>query len=106
MSARLRRTDFTFIDLFAGIGGNRLAFERAGGKCVFASEIDESSRNIYFENFNETPVEDIEEIDERDIPDHDVLLACLPLGTSSSKQTQYSHARDEWNLFHKARARV
>jgi len=68
---------------------------------VFASEIDESSRNIYFENFNETPVEDIEEIDERNIPGHDVLLACLPLGTSSSKQTQYSYARDEWNLFHK-----
>jgi len=68
----------TFIDLFAGIGGMRIGFERNGGKCVFSSEIDESSQNMYECNFNEKPYGDIQKINATDIPDHDVLVAGFP----------------------------
>jgi len=75
-----RRTsnDFTFIDLFAGIGGFRLAFESLNGQCVFSSEWDKYSQRTYFENFNEVPHGDITEIDPYNIPDHDVLCAGFP----------------------------
>ena len=69
---------FTFIDLFAGIGGTRLAFERVGCECVFSSEIDKYAQKTYFENFSEIPAGDIREINENDIPDHDILLAGFP----------------------------
>ena len=69
---------FTFIDLFAGIGGTRLAFEDVGGKCVFSSEIDKFASKTYSANFGEMPVGDIKRIDENDVPDHDVLLAGFP----------------------------
>jgi len=68
----------TFIDLFAGIGGIRLAFERAGCKCIFSSEIDKFARKTYSRNFGDNPVGDILEIDEREIPDHDITLAGFP----------------------------
>ena len=64
-------SNFTFIDLFAGIGGMRLAFEAVGGRCVFSSEIDEHCRKMYLENFGELPAGDIRSIDEKNIPDHD-----------------------------------
>lgn len=72
--------DFTFIDLFAGIGGIRLGFEEAGGKCVFTSEWSPWSAKTYIENFWEDhKVEgDITQIEAKDIPDHDVLLAGFP----------------------------
>jgi DNA (cytosine-5)-methyltransferase 1 len=74
--------DFTFIDLFAGIGGIRLGFESQGGKCVFTSEWDKFAQKTYLANFPEfsrhTFVGDITQIDERDVPDHDVLLAGFP----------------------------
>jgi len=70
--------DFTFIDLFAGIGGIRLAFESCGGECVFTSEWDRYCQRTYYENFGELPYGDITKIDEKDIPDHDVLLAGFP----------------------------
>lgn len=70
--------DFTFIDLFAGIGGMRLAFERVGGECVFSSEIDEDAIATYEANYGETPAGDITEIDAASIPDHDILLAGFP----------------------------
>ena len=69
---------FKFIDLFAGIGGTRLAFERQGGECVFSSEIDKYAQKTYFENFTEMPAGDIKHIDEKVIPDHDVLVAGFP----------------------------
>lgn len=69
---------FTFIDLFAGIGGTRLAFERAGGKCVFSSEWDRHAQKTYFANFGEIPAGDIRKIDAFDIPQHDVLVAGFP----------------------------
>jgi len=72
--------DFTFIDLFAGIGGVRMGFEQNGGHCVFTSEWDKYAVKTYCENFaTDHPVEgDITKVDVKDIPDHDVLLAGFP----------------------------
>ncbi|MCW1968368.1 MAG: DNA (cytosine-5-)-methyltransferase [Anaerolineae bacterium] len=69
---------FTFIDLFAGIGGFRLAFESAGAKCVFSSEWDEMAQKTYEANFNERPHGDITKIAAQDISDHDILTAGFP----------------------------
>lgn len=76
-----KQKDFTFIDLFAGIGGIRLAFENAGTgstKCIFSSEWDEKARATYEANFGEKPAGDITKIKVEDIPDHDILLAGFP----------------------------
>lgn len=72
--------DFTFIDLFAGIGGIRLGFEAAGGKCVFTSEWDSYAQKTYTENFGKGHEikGDITQIDAKDIPNHNVLLAGFP----------------------------
>jgi DNA (cytosine-5)-methyltransferase 1 len=70
--------NFTFIDLFAGIGGFRIAFESAGGKCVFASEWDRFSVTTYFANFSHYPDGDITKIPSSEIPKHDVLTAGFP----------------------------
>lgn len=67
-----------FIDLFAGIGGIRTGFEDWKTKCVFSSEWDKFAQQTYEANFNEKPAGDITAIDEKDIPDHDVLLAGFP----------------------------
>jgi DNA (cytosine-5)-methyltransferase 1 len=69
---------YTFIDLFAGIGGMRLALEANGGKCVFSSEWDKNAQKTYFENFGEVPHGDIAQIKEVDIPKHDILVAGFP----------------------------
>lgn len=69
---------FTFIDLFAGIGGIRLAYQNLGGKCVFTSEWDQFSKKTYEANFGEIPFGDITKIPESSIPDHDILLAGFP----------------------------
>ena len=71
---------FTFIDLFAGIGGIRLGFESIGGRCVFTSEWNEWSKKTYQANFGaeENFVGDIVPYPAEDIPDHDVLLAGFP----------------------------
>ncbi len=70
--------DFTFIDLFAGIGGFRLAFQASGGKCVFSSEWDKYAKQTYDANFGEVPFGDIRKINKNEIPDHDVLCAGFP----------------------------
>ena len=72
--------DFTFIDLFAGIGGIRKGFEQAGGKCVFTSEWDEFAQKTYSNNYpSKCPINgDITKVNAEDIPDHDVLLAGFP----------------------------
>jgi len=72
--------EFTFIDLFAGIGGLRMGFEAHGGKCVFTSEWDSYAQKTYLANF---PVDhdlagDITQVPAENIPDHDVLLAGFP----------------------------
>lgn len=70
--------NFTFIDLFAGIGGFRQAFQSVGGKCVFTSEWDKYAKKTYEANYGETPYGDIRKINKSDIPDHDVLCAGFP----------------------------
>lgn len=71
-------SSFTFIDLFAGIGGFRLALEDFGGTCVFSSEWDKNSQETYAANFGEVPHGDITKINEQEIPPHDVLCAGFP----------------------------
>lgn len=73
--------EFRVIDLFAGIGGIRMAFEAHGGRCVFTSEWNPFAQKTYLANFPNsahTLQGDITKVDERDIPDHDVLLAGFP----------------------------
>lgn len=74
------KSDFKFIDLFAGIGGLRMAFESIGGECVFTSEWDSYAQRTYMANFPATHElnGDITKVDEKEIPDHDVLLAGFP----------------------------
>ncbi len=67
-----------FIDLFCGIGGFRLAFESFGGECVFSSDIDKHACETYKENFGDYPLSDITKIDEKSIPDFDILCAGFP----------------------------
>lgn len=69
---------FSFIDLFAGIGGMRIAFDRAGGHCVYSSEWNKYSQQTYFVNFGEQPDGDITKVNEKDIPNHDILVAGFP----------------------------
>lgn len=69
---------FKFVDLFAGIGGIRLAYQNNGGKCVFTSEWDTYAKKTYEANFGEVPFGDITQISEKDIPDHDILLGGFP----------------------------
>ena len=69
---------FTFIDLFAGIGGFHQAAKSLGGSCVFACDIDSSARSAYKHNYKIEPKSDITGINEKDIPNHDVLLAGFP----------------------------
>lgn len=76
--------DFTFIDLFAGIGGTRIGFEAAGGQCVFTSEWDPAAQKTYAANFGEIPEGDITKISTKEIPDFDVLLAGFPCQPFSS----------------------
>lgn len=81
-------TGATFIDLFAGLGGFRLAVESFGGKCVFSSDFDASVAAVYEANFGERPAGDITKIDAADIPKHDILCAgfpCQPFSISGKK---------------------
>ena len=80
---------FTFIDLFAGIGGIRLGFEKYNGECVFTSEWDKHSQTTYKANFGDEPNGDITKTDVKDIPKHDILLGgfpCQPFSNAGLKQ--------------------
>ena len=93
--------DFKFIDLFAGVGGMRLAFEKANGQCVFSSEWDKYSQQTYARNFGEIPHGDITQISEKEIPKFDVLVAgfpCQPFSTIGKRQG-FSHPT-QGTLFH------
>jgi DNA (cytosine-5)-methyltransferase 1 len=81
LGAGVAEVGFTFIDLFAGIGGMRLGFESIGGRCVFTSEWDDYSRKSYHANFpnDEHPISgDITLQEATEVPEHDVLLAGFP----------------------------
>ena len=82
VSTKAPAKDFTFIDLFAGIGGMRLGFEAAGGRCVLTSEIDESALRTYSLNYSPDHAHayfgDICKIKSDDVPKHDVLIAGFP----------------------------
>lgn len=83
-------TTFTFIDLFAGIGGFRLALQNCGGKCVFSSEWNENAKQTYFENFGDIPYGDITlDSTKENIPDNFDLLCggfpCQPFSICGKK---------------------
>lgn len=88
-----KSSNFTFIDLFAGIGGFRMALQNNGGACVFSSEWDESAKQTYFENYGEVPFGDITKIDPKSIPDFDVLAGGFPCQPFSSigKREGFKH---------------
>lgn len=78
-----------FIDLFAGIGGFRIALENEGLKCVFSSEIDSAAAKVYTRNFGEKPHGDINNIQPTDIPNFDILTAgfpCQPFSLNGKKE--------------------
>lgn len=98
----LKDPKFKFIDLFAGIGGFRLAFQNLAGKCVFTSEWNPFSQKTYEANFGKIPFGDITKINEINIPSHDILLAgfpCQPFsiaGVSKKKSLGREHGfKDE-----------
>lgn len=69
---------YKFIDLFAGIGGMRIAYESAGANCVYSNEWNKYSQQTYYANFGVQPDGDITKVDENSIPDHDILVAGFP----------------------------
>lgn len=85
---------FTFIDLFAGIGGIRLAFEQAGNRCVFSSEWDKFAQETYYANFGEMPCGDITKIPAVEIPKHDILTGGFPCQPFSNigKREGFDHS--------------
>lgn len=95
------KVEFKFIDLFAGIGGMRLAFEAWGGKCEMSSEWDPHAQETYKANFGEIPRGDITEIHSGEVPDFDILLAgfpCQPFSSIGLRQG-FMHAT-QGTLFH------
>ena len=85
----------TFIDLFAGLGGFRIALQSLGARCVYSNEWDEPVRQVYAENFGDIPEGDITKIDEKTIPDHDILCAGFPCQafSISGKQRGFEDSR-------------
>jgi len=75
---KLKLKNYTFIDLFCGIGGFRLALNSFGAKCLFSSDFDKNCQKIYELNFREKPHGDITKISINTIPNHDLLCAGFP----------------------------
>jgi len=86
---------YTFIDLFAGLGGFRVALESFGAKCVYSNEWDEPVAKVYEKNFGDKPEGDITKVDEKTIPDHDILCAGFPCQafSISGKQRGFEDSR-------------
>jgi DNA (cytosine-5)-methyltransferase 1 len=93
----MKSKKLTFIDLFAGIGGIRLGFEQAGFRCVYSNERDKSAAATYATNHgNDIEVKDIREVDEKDIPHHDILCAgfpCQPFSRAGVSARVSSHRK-------------
>ena len=86
---------YTFIDLFAGIGGFHIALGSMGAQCVYASEWDSAAQQVYVNNFGILPDGDITKVDESLIPDHDILCAGFPCQafSISGKQRGFNDSR-------------
>ncbi len=86
---------YTFIDLFAGIGGFRYALESFGAKCVYTSEWDNHAQRVYESNFKDKPHGDITKIQEKDIPSHNILCGGFPCQafSISGKQKGFEDTR-------------
>ncbi|MFI3202375.1 MAG: DNA cytosine methyltransferase [Eubacteriales bacterium] len=86
---------YRFIDLFAGLGGFRLALESFGGECVYSNEWDKFAQQVYSNNFGEIPEGDITQVSETKIPDHDILCAGFPCQafSISGKQKGFEDSR-------------
>lgn len=91
--------NYTFIDLFAGIGGFRIALESLGAECVYSSEWDKFAQKVYYENFGELPDGDITKVNEYDIPDHDILCAGFPCQAFSISGNQRGFEDSRGTLF-------
>ena len=89
----------TFIDLFAGLGGFRLALESYGAKCVYSNEWDKFAQQVYFDNFGDMPEGDITQVDEETIPEHDILCAGLPCQAFSISGKQQGFEDSRGTLF-------
>jgi DNA (cytosine-5)-methyltransferase 1 len=90
---------YTFIDLFAGIGGFHLALESLGAKCVYANEWDKDAQEVYESNFGIKPDGDITQVDEKTIPDHDILCAGFPCQAFSISGKQLGFYDSRGTLF-------
>ena len=85
-----------FVDLFAGLGGFHVALRQLGHECVFASEIDEGLRDLYFKNFGLVPEGDIRKVPIESIPAHDLLCAGSPCQPFSKAGDQYGFDCPKW----------
>jgi len=110
VASRTHQQPFTFIDLFAGIGGFRIALSALGGRCVFSSEWDRHAQKTYEAWYGHLPTGDINAVALEEIPDHDVLAAgfpCQPFsiaGVSKRKSLGQAHGfrcKRQGNLFFK-----
>lgn len=99
MANRVGNKKFTFIDLFAGIGGVRIAFERVGAECVFASEWNKAAQDSYEANFGERPAGDITKISADQIPNHDILTGGFPCQTFSIIGSMKGFAETRGTMF-------
>jgi len=90
---------YNFIDLFAGVGGFRLALESFGSKCVFSSENDKACQEVYKRNYQDTPEGDIKKISTNNIPNHDILCAGFPCQTFSISGKQRGFEDTRGTLF-------
>ncbi len=91
--------DMTFIDLFAGLGGFRLALESLGAKCVYSNDWDKFAQQVYNDNFGEVPEGDITQVDETTIPNHDILCAGFPCQAFSISGKQHGFEDSRGTLF-------